>query len=112
MKFYGKLGFAKTIDCGDGTWREVYEEREYLGDVYNPRIRRQPTDKVIDNVLITNQISIVYDQFAVQNMMLLRYVVMDGTCWSVTEISVEPPRLVLSIAGVFNKDEAPTESAE
>ena len=105
-KFYGKVGYAVLEETAPGVWTEKFIEREYSGDVErNTRILQNP-GQVNDNVNVTNEFSIVADPFAYQNFHCMRYVEFMGARWKIERVSVSHPRLVLTVGGVYNGEQA------
>lgn len=103
MKFAGVVGFAVQKEIRQGVYQPQIIERMYKGDVLQRSSRWQPRDNSAnDDLDISNRISIVANQFAFENFHAIKYIVWMGTCWSVKSISVEPPRLVMEIGGVYN----------
>lgn len=103
MKFYGKIGFMETVETTPGVYEEQITERNYYGDVM--RVSRRysgSSEKVNDDLDINNEISIVADAYAYQNFHALRYVEWMGAKWKVSSVTVERPRLILSVGGVYN----------
>lgn len=106
-KFYGKIGFAQTLQTtvgqqSTGIWEDVIVEKYYKGDILRDTRRWDKGESVNDDLNISNKISIVADSFAVNNLYNMKYIQFMGAFWKVTEVSVEYPRLVLSIGGVYN----------
>lgn len=102
-KFYGAIGFAETVETEPGIWEEDIIERSYSGDVVrNTRKLQTPSNSVNDNVDITNEISIVADPYAEQNMYAMRYIVFKGNKWKISTVEVNYPRLILTIGGLYN----------
>ena len=101
-KFYGKIGYAVTIETEPGVWVDQIAERSYYGDVIRNVRKLQTSDQVNDDINISNEISIVADPFAYQNFHSMRYVEYMGTRWKVQSIEVSYPRLILSVGGVYN----------
>lgn len=102
-KWFGKVGYAITEETEPGIWEEVIVEREYFGDVTSNRFLRQTTDKVNDNINISNVISIVADPFAYNNCSNMAYIEYMNEKWKVSNIEVQRPRLILTIGGVYNE---------
>lgn len=103
MKFYGKVGFMETTETSPGVYEEQITERNYYGDVM--RVSRRyssSSEKVNDDLDINNEISIVADAYAYQNFHALRYIEWMGAKWKVSSVTVERPRLILSVGGVYN----------
>ena len=101
-KFYGEVGFAETVETSPGVWVDRIVERNYYGDVLQILRRLQPTVYLNDDVIVSNEISIVSDPYANLNFQQIRYVIWMGTKWKVNSARVEFPRLILSLGGVWN----------
>ena len=104
-KWYGLIGFGVTeeTDPGSGLWEEIFEERNYYGDLLSNYRKLQNSGGVNDDVNIANKISIVADPFANQNFHSIRYAEFMGAKWKVTDVEVQYPRLILSLGGVYNE---------
>lgn len=101
-KYYGSIGYAVNTEVRPGVWKPVITEYNYFGDV-NRNIRLfQGNDKINDDLNISNEISIVADPFAYQNFHLMKYVEYMGSKWVVSKVEVQPPRLILTIGGLYN----------
>ena len=101
-KYHGKVGFVTFAEKTPGVDVEQPIEREYFGDVIRNTKRWEQSQQVNDNLQINNQISIIADQYANQNLFAIRYVSWMGARWKVTSVDVQHPRLILSIGGVYN----------
>lgn len=101
-KFYGNVGFAETVETSPSVWTERIIDRPYFGDVIRRTRRLESSGDVNGNVNITNQISIIADPYANQNLFAIRYVEFMGTKWKVSDVDIQYPRLVLTIGGVYN----------
>lgn len=102
-KFYGVIGYAVSVETAPGIWEEKMKEVEYIGDVIRTSRRFSGSGKVNDDITITNQISIIADPFANNNFHAMKYVIYMGAKWKITDVTVEYPRLILSVGGVFNE---------
>ncbi len=102
-KFYGAIGFADTVETDPGIWEEQIVEHSYYGDIVrNTRKLQTSSNSVNDNVDVTNEISIVADPYAEQNMYAMRYIVFMGNKWKINSVEVNYPRLILTIGGLYN----------
>lgn len=101
-KWFGKIGYAETIETKPGVWKEQITEHEYFGDLLRNSRRLQSSSSLNDNVNISNEISILADQFAYQNFHSIRYAEFMGTKWKVSNIEVRYPRLLLTLGDVYN----------
>ncbi len=104
-KYYGQIGYCQTSEdpVGSGIWIETIVERNYYGDVIRNSRRLQGSDRINDNVNISNQLSIVSDPYANENFHAIRYASFMGSKWKVTDIEVQYPRLILTLGGLYNE---------
>lgn len=105
-KFCGVIGFAETAETAPGVWRAVITERQYKGDIGRNTRKLEDSGNVNDNINISNEISIVADAYANNNFFSIRYVKFMGAKWKVKSVDVKPPRLVLTLGGVYNAEQA------
>lgn len=101
-KFYGVIGYGKTVETKPGVWEEQITERKYFGELVRNTRRLQSSGSLNDDVNVANEISIVADPFANQNFHSMRYVEFMGAKWKITDVEVSYPRLILTIGGVYN----------
>lgn len=101
-KFYGSIGFANTEETSPGVYEEVITTRNYYGDVIKTSRKLQATDSLNENVSISNEISIIADPFANGNFHSMRYVEFMGAKWKITDVTIQFPRLILTVGGVYN----------
>ena len=102
-KFFGKIGYAVTANTSPGVWEEEITEREYFGELLRNTSRYQSSDKLNDDLNISNEISIVADPFAYQNFHTMRYVDFMGAKWKIINVEVQYPRLILTVGGLYNE---------
>jgi hypothetical protein len=106
MKYSGVVGFGiSKEDTGDkeGAWDLDVVEKPYYGDVLNTVQRWDANqDSVIDNMRLTNRISIVADGFAMNHMHTMKYITYEGGRWCISSIEVMRPRLIISLGGVYH----------
>lgn len=101
-KFHGMIGYAETVDRGDGIHEEQFTERKCSGDLLQNSRRLDSSDKVNDDISIANEISILANPYAVQNFHSMRYAEFMGTKWKIISVRVSYPRLILTLGGVWN----------
>lgn len=101
-KFSGKVGYANTVETAPGVHSEQIIEKTYYGDiVQNSRMLRDD-QKVNPHLSLGNSISIVADAYASEHFFAIRYVEWGGVRWSVPNVDVQPPRLILRLGEVYN----------
>lgn len=101
-KFFGKIGYAETVETTPGVWEEKITEREYFGDLIHNTRSLQSGEQLNDNINISNEISIVADPFAYENFHSMRYVEFMNAKWKISSVEVQYPRLILSVGGLYN----------
>jgi len=100
-RFHGKVGYLTTEEIRPGAHLPQVVEREYSGDIYQFGNKVIPGVSVNDDISVTNRISILSDPFAREHFDTIKYVVWMGTPWNVTSVTVEFPRLTLTLGGVY-----------
>jgi hypothetical protein len=103
-KFYGKIGYADTVENppDSGVWRSEITERFYYGEIGRSSRRLQTAGQVNDDIVISNEISIVADKFAYDQFHKMKYVEYLGVKWKIANVEIQPPRLILTTGGVYN----------
>lgn len=106
-KFYGKIGYAESVEIRPGVWEDTMTERPYSGDTVrnNSRWNTNP-DTVNDDIKLSDKLSIVADPYANQNFQQMRYVEYMGGLWKIVGVEVARPRLLLTLGGVYNGPQA------
>lgn len=102
-KFYGNVGYIKTVEIEPGVWEEQTIAQPYYGDITRNISKYQSSGGVNDDINVSNSISIVADPFANENFQHMRYVEFMGAKWKITNVEVQYPRLILTIGGVYNE---------
>lgn len=100
-KWYGKVGFADTVETEPGYWESEIVERPYFGDVINEQWKRQSSGGVNDDINVANRISIVADSYAMNHCSTMVYVEFMGAKWKVLDVNVQYPRLIINMNGVY-----------
>ena len=102
MKFFGKVGYGQTVDRQNGIWEDEIIERKLYGDVVRNTRRLVSGDEVNSDLSTGNSISVVADTYANEHIFAIRYVEWAGALWTVTDVEVQSPRLILRLGGVYN----------
>lgn len=102
MKFYGPVGFVEPVEKRPGVKVQTPVEYNYSGDVLKRSIRYQGGESVNDSISPQHQISILADPYARSHVASMKYVKWMGTAWKISDISVQYPRLILTLGGPYN----------
>lgn len=102
MKFYGPIGFVEVVEKRPGVKTTKPVEYKYAGDVLRRSLKYPAGQSVNDAISPENQISILADPYARNHVGSMRYVKWMGTAWKITDISMQYPRLILTLGGAYN----------
>lgn len=105
-RFYGRIGYAEFVETTPGVHEEHITERSYYGDVNRNTRRLESSGHLNDDICVSNEISIVADPYANQNFHMIRYAEFQGIRWKITNVEVRYPRLILTLGGVYNGEQA------
>lgn len=102
-KWYGKIGYAETVETEPGDYNEEIIEKSYFGEVIrNARTLQNSGNSTNHDVNISNQISIVADPYANNHIFAMRYVEFQGAKWKISNVDIQYPRLTLTVGGLYN----------
>ena len=101
-KVYGSIGYAELVETAPGVWVAQITERKCYGDVNRDVRRLQEANQVNDDINVSSEISIVADPYAYNHFHTMRYVEFMGAKWKISTVEPKPPRLILSIGGLYN----------
>lgn len=106
-KVYVTIGYAKHVETTPGVYEEEFEERKYPGELTRNNRRLEASGNLNDNVNVANELSIIADPFDKNNFHSIRYAELMGARWKVTSVDASRhPRLVLSLGGLYNAQQA------
>lgn len=105
-RFYGAVGYVTEVETSIDVITNQPTERMYKGELMSNSRRLENGLGVNDDVTINNRISIIADPYANNHMFAIRYVKWRGAAWKVTSVESEPPRLILTLGGVYNGETA------
>jgi hypothetical protein len=108
-KFYGEIGYGESVEepLGSGVFVDSITEVAYFGDVIRNTRKLASGESLNDDISVTNSISIVADEYATKHFFAIRYIRWEGALWTVTNVEVQSPRLILALGSVYN---GPTQS--
>ena len=101
-KFHGRVGFGEQAETAPGVWTEQITEHSYYGDIVQNSRGLREGDNLNPDVTVGNSISIVADSHARENFFAIRYVEWAGVLWTVINVEVQAPRLILRLGEVYN----------
>ena len=102
-RFRGIVGYVEEqVETELGIWEDQMVEFPYSGDVLRDTRKVQDGDNLHKDVVINNSISILCDKYAIDHYHKIRYAMWEGVRWTVTNVEVQRPRLILSLGSVYN----------
>ena len=103
-RFYGEVGYGEAVETpsDSGVWVDTINEMPYFGDVIRDTRKLEPGENLNPDINVGNSISIVADDYAINHFFKIKYVRWSGTLWTVSNVEVKSPRLILSLGRVYN----------
>lgn len=101
-RFYGPIGYGESIETAPGVWVDRIVEHSLSGDLEKNSRRLEGGDRINGEIVVQNSISVVADAYAMEHIFAIRYVMWQGARWTVSEVTVQPPRLILRLGRVYN----------
>ena len=101
-KFYGAVGYGINTEISPGVWQDTIVEKMYYGDVTRNTRRLQEGENLNNDLTVGNSISVISDDYMTENFFAIRYLRWAGILWTVTDVEVRDPRLILRLGGVYN----------
>lgn len=104
-KWAGIVGYEFKEETAPSVVVEQIVTQKYTGDVEQHSVRREQGNNINADILVSNVISIVADPMAMTNFMHMAYVTYMGAKWAISSVSVEYPRIRLTLGGLYHEDE-------
>lgn len=104
-RFSGKVGYGTTVEEPEnsGIYVPHIEEVQYYGDVTREARTLETGSKVNGDIsAVSVTVSILADPHAIEHYLKIKYVWWEGVRWTVTNVAVQRPRLILSLGSVYN----------
>ena len=106
-KYSGMIGFRETVESETepGIWEPHIKDHHLYGDVLKNYVHNS-FDAEFTTTNRTpqcnNTLSLVADPYAYENFHNIVYAEFMGTKWTVSNVEVQYPRLLLSLGGVYS----------
>lgn len=107
-KFHGRIGFGDTVEVRPGVFADDVLEYFYYGEIVQNRRTLRQDENLNKDLSISNSISIVGNSYAIRNFFAIKYVEWAGEFWTVTDVEIQAPRLILQLGEVYNGPTAGT----
>lgn len=103
-RFSGEIGYGESHENPPGSdkWEDTIVERSYFGDVIRNSRRLDPGEQANPSITMGNSFSIVIDEYVAGHYHNIKYLKWEGVPWTVTNVEVRGPRLIIDIGEVWN----------
>jgi hypothetical protein len=101
-KCSGVIGYALAEETQPGVWTESITEKKYLGDIVKDNRKMVNQQEINSSVNVSNNISVVSNKFMLDNMAFMKYITFMGSKWNINLVDIKPPRLIISMGGLYN----------
>jgi hypothetical protein len=102
-KYSGVIGYALCQETEPGVWTDSIIEKKIYGDLVKDSRRLVDNNLINDNVIISNNISIVCNKFMLENLAFIKYITYMNSKWKVSNVEIKPPRLIITLGGLYNE---------
>ena len=107
-KWYGRIGFSTDSDQGFGIFEKTSEARPYYGDIIHSRPGwTAVSDSTNEKMTVNSRISVVADDFALQNTYRMTWIEYLGTKWYISSVELAFPRIIVDIGNVYTEEVLP-----
>ena len=108
-RFRGAVGYVENTEVRPGIWLDEVTEKPHGFNVLQNTLQFQEDEQVNKDLALQDSVSFVADAYANEHFSAIRYVKRAGVFWVVTSVTLERPRLILRLGGVYNgKKPSPT----
>ena len=92
-KYFGTIGFVETKETTPGVWEPKVITRRYYGDLERRGRNRDNPTAINDDLRVNATISMEFIEYS-------------GAVWKISSVDVQYPRLILTLGGVYNGEQA------
>lgn len=104
-----KFGFGINMETEPDIWNDVIKEKgPYFGDILRSNQSYEQSDTLSGDVRITNQLSIIGDDFLFNNLENIRYIIYKNQRRIFT-FEEAYPRITVKLGGIYNGPTPETE---
>lgn len=101
-KFAGLVTYVSQVETRPGIWTEESISRLMRGDMLRASSSSQNGDKVHSDITLNHRVSLVADDYALNEFHNIKHITIGNREWEVTSVEVQHPRLILSVGGLWN----------
>ena len=100
----GVIAYALTEETPpqSGVWTETITEKKYYGDIIRDNRKVVDQSQINDNINVSNNISVICNKFMLENLAHMKYISFMGSKWKISLVDVRPPRMIITLGGLYN----------
>jgi hypothetical protein len=103
VRFYGNIGYGRSVETAPGVAENVVVEKTYYGDIFRlTKDQIASSETVNDELRINIELSIVADDYMHTHLNEIYYIIYQGKRWKVSQVTPDRPRLKFRLGGVYN----------
>lgn len=105
-RFHGRVGFAVNKEIEPGIFVDEFEEKFMFGNILDEGSKwdyNSPSSDASGKITINHRISIIADEFAMNNYSNIKWVEFMGQKWSVKSIQVKRPRMMIWLGDIYEE---------
>lgn len=103
-KWSGVIGYQNVTQHAPGVWSNENDvvEYPYRGDLIRKSYRLESTSDINNSIRLNNEISLIGDQYALDNIENMLYITAKGSKWYIESVDASRrPRLIITLGGVY-----------
>lgn len=101
-KFRGKVGYARNVETAPSVYNEEWTIKQCSCDLLENKSKLVDGSVVNPGIRLMNRISIVASPYARKHCHEIRWVEFQNSKWTVSDVTVNYPRLILTLGGLYN----------
>jgi hypothetical protein len=96
------VGYVTSVSTTPGVFKDDKKEIRYDARIFQEQKQWKESDKVNSDLTLGHRVSIIANEYVCSHTSQIRYVIIHGVSWKVTNIVIQRPRVILTIGGVYN----------
>ena len=103
-KWSGVIGYQNVTEHAPGIWSNEDDvvEKPYRGDLRRKSYHLESTSDINNSIRLNNEISIIGDQYAMDNVGNMLYITVKGSKWYISSVDASNrPRLIVTLGGIY-----------
>lgn len=103
-RWSGVIAYHEVTQQAPGIWSDQGQivEKPYKGDLIRKSYRLENGSDINDGVRLNNEIKVLGDQYAFDNIENMVYITCKGSKWEISSVdATRRPRLTITLGGIY-----------